>query len=350
MTAIETATKAPATHRRLPWFERYVNILGPLVMILALCIFMAIVHPDFFRLSNIMIILQDASMYMVLAMGMTLVITGRGIDLSIGAIAALAGVVMAMLIKDAGVNVYVAMLAAIAVGLVCGCANGLVITKLHVPDLIATLSMDLVFRGIALVLAAGVVLSRFPEPIPFLGRGRIFDIFPAAAIIGIVVLLVGVVIYRYTPLGRYAIAIGGNTESAVLAGIDVTRQKIYQYMLMGGLAGLTGIMLTGRLNAIQATTGYGLTLHTIAAVVVGGTSLFGGRGSMGGSLAGVLLLSMVVNALVNLRLDFFWQQVAAGVIIIASVGFYSSLQANPGGLGKKFRGLVGGGNPAVSKR
>lgn len=125
-------------------------------------------------------------------------------------------------------------------------------------------------------------------------------------------------------------AIGGNTEAALLTGIDVHRHKIYQYMLLGGLAGLAGILLTGRLNAIQATAGMGLTLHTIAAVVVGGTSLFGGRGSMMGTLAGVLLLllllSMVVNALVMLRLDFFWEQVAAGLIIITSVAFYAALQ------------------------
>ena len=138
-------------------------------------------------------------------------------------------------------------------------------------------------------------------------------------------------------------AIGGNTEAAQLTGIDVTRHKIYQYMLLGGLAGLAGILLTGRLNAIQATAGMGLTLHTIAAVVVGGTSLFGGRGSMAGSLVGVLLLSMVVNALVLLRLDFFWQQVAAGVIIITSVAFYAALQdPGKGGLSGLVRRLSGG--------
>ena len=324
--------------RRVPWFERYVNILGPVVMIATLCLVMAFVEPRFFRISNLMIILQDASIFMVLAMGMTLVITGRGIDLSIGAIAALSAVVMALLIKDVGLNVVLAMLIAVLIGVACGAANGFVITRVRVPDLIATLSMDLVYRGIALVLAAGVVLSRLPEPIPFLGRGRLFDLVPVPALVGIGTLGVGFLLYRYSALGRYAIAIGGNTESAVLAGIDVARHKLYQYMLMGGLAGLAGIMLTGRLNAIQATSGQGLTLHTIAAVVVGGTSLFGGRGSMLGSLVGVLLLSMVINALVNLRLDFFWQQVAAGIIIIVSVGFYSSLQEGGGVLKGRLQG------------
>lgn len=341
-TLVSGAGDSVGRRRQIPWVERYVNILGPLIMILLLCVVMAIADPRFFRVQNLMIILQDASIYMVLAMGMTLVITGRGIDLSIGSIAALSGVVMAMLIKDAGLNVFLAMLLAILVGLTCGFFNGLVITKLRVPDLIATLSMDLVFRGIALVLAAGVVLARFPDPLTFLGRGRFFEIVPVAAVVGLLVLLAGFVIYRYTPLGRYAVAIGGNTEAAVLTGIDVTRHKIYQYMLLGGLAGLAGILLTGRLNAIQATAGMGLTLHTIAAVVVGGTTLFGGCGSMAGSLVGVLLLSMVVNALVLLRLDFFWQQVAAGVIIITSVAFYAALQEpGKGGVAGALRRITG---------
>ena len=312
-------------------------------MIMALCLIMVFADPRFFRLQNLMIILQDASIFMVLAMGMTLVITGRGIDLSVGSVAALSAVIMAMLIKDAGFNVFLGMAVAILVGITCGLVNGFVVTKLRVPDLIATLSTDLVFRGLALVLAAGVVLSRFPDPLTWIGRGRIFEMIPIAAVIGLIVIAAGFVLYRYTPLGRYAVAIGGNTEAAILTGIDVHRHKIYQYMLLGGLAGLAGILLTGRLNAIQATAGMGLTLHTIAAVVVGGTSLFGGRGSMTGTLVGVLLLSMVVNALVMLRLDFFWQQVAAGLIIISSVAFYAALQdSGRGGLSGLFRRVRGG--------
>lgn len=309
-----------------PWYERYINIVGPLAMILALSLGMAIFEPRFFDVPNLMIILQDAAIYMVLGMAMTIVITGKGIDLSIGAVAALSAVIMAMLIKDAGWNPYPAMGAAMLVGLLCGLTNGLVITKLNVPDLLATLAMDQVYRGIGLVLAAGAVLARFPEPIPFLGRGRIFDTIPTAAIVGIVALVVGVVLYRYTKLGRYAIAIGGNREAAMLTGIDIHRHKIYHYMLMGFAAAIAGILLTGRLNAIQSTAGMGFALHTIAAVVVGGTILFGGKGTMFGTLVGVLLLSMVTNALVMLRFQFFWQLVASGVIIIAAIGFYSYLQ------------------------
>ncbi len=320
-------TIAAGRERQQPAYERYLNILGPLAMILALGIFMAIFEPRFFRITNIRIILQDAAIYMVLGMAMTLVITGAGIDLSIGSISALSAIIMAIFIKDLNVAVYAAMLLALIVGVGCGLVNGLIITLLRVPDLITTLSMDLVFRGLALVLAAGAVLQRFPEPIPAIGRGRILnDTIPIPIIIGLVVLLIGVFIYRYTPLGRYAIAIGGNRESAMLSGINVRRNKVYHYMLMGGAAALAGIMLTGRLNAVQATVAEGFALHTIAAVVVGGTVLFGGRGTMLGTLVGVILLSMVTNALVILRMAFFWQLVASGVIIVASVSFYSYLE------------------------
>ncbi|MEM7024467.1 MAG: ABC transporter permease [Pseudomonadota bacterium] len=316
---------------QLPALERYINILGPLVMILGVCLAMAFAEPRFFEVPNLMIILQDAAIYMVLGMAMTIVISGAGIDLSIGAVAALAGIVMAMLIKDLGWAPYPAMLIALVVGLTCGIVNGTVITRLHVPDLLATLAMDQVYRGIALVLAAGAVLARFPEPIPFLGRGRLFDTVPTAAVVGLVSLVIGYVIYHYTYLGRYAVAIGGNREAALLTGVNIRRQKIYQYALMGLCAAIAGILLTGRLNAIQATTAQGFALHTIAAVVVGGTALFGGRGTMFGTLVGVILLSMVTNALVLLRFQFFWQLVASGVIIIAAIGFYSYMQRRGGG-------------------
>ncbi len=315
----------------MPPLRRYINLVGPLAMIIALSVAMLIAESRFFELPNLMIILQDAAIYMVLGMAMTVVITGKGIDLSVGAVAALSAIIMAMLIKDAGWHVYSAMTVAVVVGLVCGVTNGLVITQLRVPDLLATLAMDQIYRGLALVLAAGTVLARFPEPLPFLGRGRIGDVFPTAAIVGLAALGIGYLIYHKTWLGRYAVAIGANREAAYLTGINVTRQKIYQYALMGVCASVAGILLTGRLNAIQSTAAAGFALHTIAAVVVGGTLLFGGRGTMFGTLVGVLLLSMVTNALVMLRLQFFWQLVAAGLIIIASIGFYSYLQRGDAG-------------------
>ena len=336
MSVQDPSQRAPEFSRtvELPALRRYINILGPVVMIIALCLIMAVSEPRFFGVRNMMIILHDAAIFMVLGMAMTLVITARGIDLSIGAVAALSALVMALLIKDYGVNVYLAMAVALAVGLLCGLVNSLIITQLKVPDLLATLAMDQVYRGLALVVAAGVVLARFPEPIPFIGRGRILGGIPVSTVIGILALAAGVILYRYTHFGRYSAAIGGNREAAVLAGVNVSRHKIFQYVLMGGAAAVAGILLTGRLNAIQATAGQGLALHTIAAVVVGGTVLFGGRGTMLGTLVGVMLLAMVTNALVILRFQFFWQLVASGIVIIASIGFYSYLHRSRDDEGK----------------
>ncbi len=307
--------------------DPYLAIIGPMVMILMILAFMGIAEPArYFRLSNLNIILLEAALYMPLAMAMTFVITQRGIDLSIGSVAALTGIIMAFAIKEFGFPAWVAILLAIAIGGLFGLINGLVITKFRVPDLIGTLAMDLVYRGFALVLAKGLVLARFPDLLTEIGRGRIPGFLPIPVLIGIASLLIGAFLLRRSWFGRYSIAIGSNPESAEMTGIAVNRYKVYAYVLMGAMAGLAGVMLTGKLNAIQATSAPYFNLHVIAAVVVGGTSLFGGRAYMLGSFAGVLLLSMMINALVTLRIEFFWQSVASGVVIILSVAFYTWLQ------------------------
>ncbi|MEO1469731.1 MAG: ABC transporter permease, partial [Pseudomonadota bacterium] len=188
------------------------------------------------------------------------------------------------------------------------------------------LAMDLVYRGFALVIAKGLVLARFPELLTEIGRGQIDGFVPIPVLIGAATMIAGYVLLTRSYFGRYTIAIGSNPEAAELTGISVKRQKVYAYVLCGACAALAGVMLTGKLNAIQATSAPYFNLHVIAAVVVGGTSLFGGRASMIGSFAGVLLLSMMINALVTLRIEFFWQSVASGVVIVGSVALYAWMQ------------------------
>ncbi|MEO0831023.1 MAG: ABC transporter permease, partial [Pseudomonadota bacterium] len=299
-----TLDARPLTER----LEPYIAIIGPMVMILAVLLVMGIAEPArYFRASNLNLILLDAALYMPMAMAMTFVITQRGIDLSIGSIAALSGILMAFLIKQYGFSVYVALPIAICLGAVMGLINGLIITRLNVPDLIGTLAMDLVYRGFALVIAKGLVLARFPDLITEIGRGQIPGFIPIPVIIGIATMIAGYFVLKQTHFGRYTVAIGSNPEAAELTGIAVNRHKVYAYVLCGACAALAGVMLTGKLNAIQATSAPYFNLHVIAAVVVGGTSLFGGRASILGSFAGVLLLSMMINALVTLRIEFFWQ-------------------------------------------
>ena len=313
----------PMTER----LEPYIAIIGPMVMILAILLFMGAVEPTrYFRATNINLILLDAALYMPMAMAMTFVITQRGIDLSIGSIAALSGIMMAFLIKQYGFSVYVAVPIAIMLGALMGLINGLIITRFNVPDLIGTLAMDLVYRGFALVIAKGLVLARFPDFLTDIGRGQIPGFVPIPVLIGTATMIAGYFLLTRTYFGRYTIAIGSNPEAAELTGIAVKRHKVYAYVLCGAAAALGGVMLTGKLNAIQATSAPYFNLHVIAAVVVGGTSLFGGRAAMLGSFAGVLLLSMMINALVTLRIEFFWQSVASGVVIISSVALYTWMQ------------------------
>lgn len=322
-----TAAQSNGPSRFSDRIEPFLAIIGPMVMILAILLFMGVAEPArYFRLSNLNLILLDAALYMPMAMAMTFVITQRGIDLSIGSVAALTSIIMAFLIKQYGFSAPVAIIIALVLGAIFGLINGLVITKFKVPDLIGTLAMDLVYRGFALVIAKGLVLARFPEIMTEIGRGQIPGFIPVPVVIGLLTMALGYWLLKKTYFGRYTVAIGSNPEAAEMTGIAVDRYKIYAYVLMGACAALAGVMLTGKLNAIQATSAPYFNLHVIAAVVVGGTSLFGGRASMLGSLAGVLLLSMMINALVTLRIEFFWQSVASGVVIVSSVALYTWLQ------------------------
>lgn len=307
--------------------EPYMGIIAPVSMIAAILLVMAVLEPArYFRLSNLEIILLESALYMPMAMAMTFVITQRGIDLSIGSIAALSTIIAGFLMKVYGFPAWAGVSVAIALGATMGLINGLIITKFKVPDLIGTLAMDLVYRGFALVLAKGLVLARYPELITNIGRGQISWFLPIPVCIGLLTMLAGWLLLTRTHFGRYTIAIGSEPQAAELTGIAIDRYKIYAYVLMGAMAGLAGVMLLGKLNAVQATSAPYFNLHVIAAVVVGGTSLFGGRASLLGSLAGVLLLALMINALVTLRIEFFWQSVGSGVVIVTSVALYTWLQ------------------------
>ena len=323
-TAIPAPPGGPSLRARM---EPYMGVIAPVAMIAAILLVMAVLEPArYFRLSNLEIILLESALYMPMAMAMTFVITQRGIDLSIGSVAALSTIIAGFLMKVYGFPAWAGVATAIALGATMGLINGLIITKFRVPDLIGTLAMDLVYRGFALVLAKGLVLARYPDLITDIGRGQLPWFLPIPVCIGLVTMLAGWLLLTRTHFGRYTIAIGSDPQAAELTGIAIDRYKLYAYVLMGAMAGLAGVMLLGKLNAVQATSAPYFNLHVIAAVVVGGTSLFGGRASLLGSLAGVLLLALMINALVTLRIEFFWQSVGSGVVIVTSVALYTWLQ------------------------
>jgi len=312
------------------WFSMLPPVLGPtsvplkapVLMIIILSIVMALVEPTFFKLGNLKAISLDMSVIMILGVGMTVVITTRGIDLSIGAILTLSSVALAAAIKDFGLPVPLAFLICLSTGALCGFFNGILVTKLRMPDFIVTLSTELVFRGLALVYAGGAVFFGFPKLVTFFGRGRIFEI-PMPIVIFLVIVVIGHAIFAFHKIGYRLHAVGGNPAAARRLGVNVDRYRIGAYVTMGILAAVGGIVLTGRLDAVVASGAVSLLLNTIAAVIVGGTHLFGGRGSIVGTLFGSALLAMIVNAVVLLGFEAFWQHVAAGAVILITIGLYS---------------------------
>jgi ribose transport system permease protein len=303
----------------------WVTTIGPWLGILAFSIFMAFARPEWLSMVNLRNILIQSSVFVVLAVGMTFVITGGGIDLSIGAMTGASALVTAWLIKFMAVPDVLAILAAFATGALLGLINGLLITRLRMPDFIATLATWIAFGGLVLVVIEGHTLFRFSDTVRFLGRYRLFGEIPMPIIIAGIISLLGYLLMTRTRFGRYTIAIGGDRKSAIEAGIPVDRYKIYQYVFMGFLAGLAGVIMLGRLDAIHGNLGQGYEIHTIAAVIIGGTALYGGIPRIWGSVGGAILLGMLANALTFLGIHYFVQYVLSGIIIILIVLVYSLL-------------------------
>jgi len=291
---------------------------GPLAILLFMFLTSSLLVPNFFSFTNITNILHQAAVYIIMAIGMTFVITGGGIDLSIGSQIALNSVITSAFILRNGWPVWAAILFSIFFGAFLGAINGFVIAKFHVPDFIMTLATMEIYRGLALVHSAGIIWFNFPKSFGLLGQMRVSGI-PVAFMIAFAIAMIGLFIYRSTFLGRYTIAIGGNTNAAMLAGVPVFMYKMLQYVFLGSLTALASVLLTSRLNSSQATMATGYEIHVIAAVIIGGTYLFGGRGNVVGSVVGALILALIANTMVLLGIDYFWRLVATGFVILLAV-------------------------------
>lgn len=301
----------------------YVGVMGPFLAIIIFSIIMAVLAPRFFLPQNMINIFYSASIFIIMAVGMTFVITGAGIDLSVGSQLALTGVLMCFICKFTNIPPILAIPIGLAIGTLLGTINGLIVVKLRLPEFIATLATMIGYRGIVLILAGGFSMTRFPTEFIFIGRYRLFDVFPIAILLAILVVVVGYIMYRYSKYGRYTAAMGGDKEAAVLAGINVDKYKILNFALMGFLAALASLITIGRLDAFHATYGVYMEIDVIAAVIIGGTALYGGVGKIWGSFAGAVLMAMVTNGVTILRLPYFYQYVAVAVVIIISVALYT---------------------------
>lgn len=293
--------------------------LGPLVGLLLLCIVLTFLSDSFFTVDNWLNILRQVSINALIAFGMTFVILTGGIDLSVGSVLALSSAFAAGLMAN-GMNGVFAMMIGISAGLAMGALNGVIITKGRVAPFIATLATMTIFRGATLVYTEGRPITGFSDELAFqmIGRGYFLGI-PVPVVLMLVAYVLLYVVLKKTTFGRHTYAIGGNEEATRLSGIRVDRLKIWIYSLTGGLAALAGLILTSRLNSAQPTAGTAYELDAIAAVVLGGTSLSGGRGWIFGTLIGALIIGVLNNGLNLLNVSSFYQQVIKGVVILLAV-------------------------------
>lgn len=298
-------------------------LLPPLGMLAALFAILLVLSPRFFIIPNLTVVLLDATIIMIVGVGMTVVITGRGIDLSVGGIMVLSATVMGAAMKDFGVVVWLAIPLALLVGASAGLFNGFMIMRLGVPDFIATLASELVFRGLALVYLGGAVFYNFGPEIQFFGRGEVLGFIPVPIFIALLTILLGHLFLTYHRTGIRLHAVGQNPVAARRMGVNVSRYRIMTYVISGTLAAVGGVVLTGRLDAVVATGAVLILLQSIAATIVGGTNLFGGKSSILGTALGAILLATIANAVVQLGFQLFWQNVASGAVILFTLAINS---------------------------
>lgn len=299
------------------WLAYLFRQHGILLAFLGVIVALSLREPRFFTTQNLVNIVKQNADIGIMAVGMTFVILTAGIDLSVGSVLALTGVLCASLEHHSWpvpAVLAVAMLFGAGIGLV----NGVVTTVGKVTPFVVTLGTMSIARGLTLIWTGGEPISGFEEPFRFIGSGELFGVPVPILLFGLTVLVAAAVL-KYTTLGRYTYAIGGNEEAVRLSGINVSFYKTIAYAICGATAALGGIVITSRLNSAETTAGIGYELDVIAAVVIGGTSLMGGRGSVWGTLIGALLIGVVNNGMVLLDVNTHYQYVVRGGIIVVAV-------------------------------
>ncbi|MCY6485196.1 ribose ABC transporter permease [Clostridium aestuarii] len=284
---------------------------------LLLCIIMSISSPRFSGISNIKNVLTQVSVNATIAVGMTFVILTGGIDLSVGSTLAISGAVAATIVKTNG-NVFLAVAAAIVIGAGVGLINGIFVSKGKVQAFIVTLATMTVFRGVTQVYTNGTPVSGLGKKFGVIGNNNLAGI-PIPVIITLIVFLIAFYFLSQTKFGRYLYALGGNEDSARLSGINTDKIKTMVYVISGITAAISGIIVTSRIGSASATAGGGYELDAIAAVVLGGTSLAGGEGSIAGTIIGALIIGVLNNGLNLMNVSPYYQLIVKGVVILLAV-------------------------------
>ena len=295
--------------------------IGIIIALFAMCIFLVIfptTRTTFLTPNNMFNILRQNASNLFLATGMTMVIILGGIELSVGSVIALSGCVAAGCVVNLGLPEIVGFLAAILVGAIVGMFNGLVICKTDIPPFIVTLASMNIAKGIALVYTQGAPIRCMTDAFKFPGAGYVGPV-PTPVILMLIVFVIAALMINRTQLGRHIYAVGGNAQAAKFSGINVSKVKFIVYTYTGIMAGIAGVVVASRLYSGQPTAGDGAEMDAIAAVVVGGTSMSGGSGRIGGTLIGVLIIGVLNNGLNLMGVDSNWQYIVKGLVILLAV-------------------------------
>ncbi|HZG60972.1 MAG TPA: ABC transporter permease [Anoxybacillus sp.] len=298
--------------------SRILNRYGMLFILIALIILMSILSPTFFTTGNLLNIVRQMSVVGIVAIGVTIVIITTGIDLSSGSVIALVSVVVASFAHPDTYPLIVPIAIGLGLGLLTGVINGTIISKAQIAPFIVTLGMMTAARGAALLITDGRPVGNLSDSFKFIGQGDVLGI-PVPIIIFGFVGLISYILLNKTKFGKYVYAIGGNEQAAIIAGVNVDKYKIFVYGYAGLLSGIAGIILTSRISSGQPTAGVMYELDAIAAAVIGGTSLAGGIGTIGGTIIGALIIGVMNNGLDLLNVSPYWQQILKGAIITVAV-------------------------------
>ena len=317
MTATTRNRVASATPFGLQ-FWRLFDKIGPLLLLLLILLLVTAIRPSFLTRANLLTIGLQASVNGILAIGETFVIVAGGIDLSVGTMMSLSMVVMAISTMTLGVPMPVSLVVALGVGMLGGLVNGFLIAYGRIPAFIVTLGMLGIAQGTALKLSGGYSMYGFPDWFDFIGNGDVLGI-PFPMIIVAVVGLIAAYIFKERPLGRYAFAMGASEESVRRAGVNIPRLKVRVYVFAGLTVGLAAVVLSSRINSAHPGIGLGYELDAIAASVIGGASLMGGRGTVMGAISGALVMATIRFSLNLFGMEPFLQQIVVGVVLIGAV-------------------------------
>ncbi|MEG1651470.1 MAG: ABC transporter permease [Oscillospiraceae bacterium] len=295
-------------------FEKYAIIIA----FLGLLVIISVLRPSFLAPGNLILVLNQASINGILAVGITFVLITAGIDISIGSVIGLSGVVSAMIVQ-AGLPIWLGFLAGILIGTLIGGIIGLLVTKGKLAPYIVTLGFLTVIRGVALLVSGGRPISGLSQSYGALGNSNIFGFIPSPVVVFLVVTVVSHIILAHLQIGRHIYAVGGNPNAAEACGINPNKVKLFVHLFCSTCAGIAGIILSSRIITGQPNAGEGYELDAIASAVVGGTSLAGGTGGIPGTIIGALIIGVIGNGLDLLGVSSYWQDIVKGAIIVVAV-------------------------------